>query len=320
MEILHLVPGQPPQRLDTLSALPGQGLVWIDILQPVDESWATLVEPLVQGEIDSAHIADSLNRRHPPFFDGTADYDMLVFEGLGPSDQPFPLETRSGALFLFDRVLVTVREPDARSYGEVKKRLFAGRNKCTVSPVLLTQMILDAMVDRFLRVREAFDARLTAMQDDLLDPATDRGDWRELLASRRQVRRLESLSEAQGEALDAWRRGSRFVWSQAEEVRLHDILGHVGRVQSYAANLERDVEAAVELHFATVSHRTNRIMRTLTVMSAIFFPLTLITGIYGMNFDNMPELHTRYGYFVVLGVLVTIAVTLLLLFKRRGFF
>ena len=79
-------------------------------------------------------------------------------------------------------------------------------------------------------------------------------------------------------------------------------------------------EAAVQLHFAVATERTNRVVQTLTVISAIFFPLTLITGLYGMNFQHMPELAWRYGYFIVLGVLLAIGAGLLLLFKRRGYF
>ena len=81
--------------------------------------------------------------------------------------------------------------------------------------------------------------------------------------------------------------------------------------------VQRDTEIAVQLHFSSVAHRTNKIVQGLTVLSAIFFPLTLITGIYGMNFEHMPELHWRYGYFMVLGLLAIVAGGLLLYFKRR---
>lgn len=320
MEILLLVPGEPPRPLDRAEALPEEGLLWIDFVRREHPDWPSLIQPLVNTEIDVEHLADSLNSQHPPFFDGTGDYDMLIFEGLGPNDDPFPLDTRVGALFLFDRLLVSVREHDAPSYPLVRQRLANGRLKCPPTPVLLAQYILDAMVDRYLKVREVLDERLTRLQDDLLDLSRPTKEWRPLLAGRRVVRQLESLCEAQHEALDAWRRGSRFDWSQAEEVRFRDIAEHVLRVTHHAGNLERDVEAAVELHFASVGYRTNRIMKTLTVISAVFFPLNFITSLYGMNFQNMPELHWHYGYFIVLGVLATLAVSLLLLFRRRGYF
>lgn len=320
MEILHLMPGQPPVPLERIDTLPDEGLLWIDFIRSECHDWPAIIEPLLGVQIDLEHVADSLNARHPPFFDGTGDYDMLVFEGLGPRDEITPLETRVGTLFLFDRVLVSIRESDAPSYATVKQRLHTGRLRCSPSSVQIAQFILDCMVDRWLRFREVLDERLTQMQDELLDPANQNNDWRRLLEGRRIVRRLESLSESQHEALDAWRRGTRFEWSQAEEVRLRDISEHIGRIHQHASNLERDVEAAVELYFATVSHRTNRIMRTLTVISAVFFPLNFVTSLYGMNFDHMPELHWHYGYYAVLATLTLIAGGLLMLFKRRGYF
>jgi magnesium transporter len=320
MEILHLLPGHAPIRLDQLDGLPEKGMLWIDFVRSESPDWPTALKSVTDAEIDYEHLEDSLNATHAPFFDGTSDYDMLIFEGLGPKDEVFPLDTRVGALFLFDRMLVSVREADAPSYATVKHRLQSGRLKCGISPVQLAEYILDCMVDRWLKVREILDKRLTEMQDELLDPYNHCDDWRTLLGGRRVVRRLESLGDAQHEALDAWRRGSRFDWTQGEEVRLRDIVEHVSRVTDHASNLERDVEAAVELHFATVSHRTNRIMRTLTVISAIFFPLNFVTSLYGMNFENMPELHWHLGYYAVLALLTLIAGGLLLLFKRRGYF
>jgi magnesium/cobalt transport protein CorA len=319
MEILHLVPGNAPVRFDGLDSLPEIGMVWIDFDREHTPDWAAEVERLTGIEIDFEHVTDSLNASHPAFFDGTGDYDMLIFEGLGPNDNPFPLDTRVGAMFLFDRLLVSVRQADAPSYRTVRQRLGNGRLHCPASPVLLTQFILDAMVDRYLKVREVLDRRLTELQDELLDPQKTSKQWRPLLEGRRVVRQLESLGESQHEALDAWRRGSRFEWTQPEEVRFRDITEHVVRVVQHASSLERDVEAAVDLHFASVGYRTNRIMQTLTVISAIFFPLNLITSLYGMNFVHMPELQWRYGYFIVLGALVTLAAVLLLLFKRRGY-
>lgn len=320
MDIFHFVAHEPPRKLSSLENLPEDGLIWVDLLRSESECWASTIEPLARCEIDAEHVFDSMSTTHPSFFDGTADYDMLIFEGLGPKDDPFPLETRTGVLFLFDRMVVSIHADDSLSFRIVKQKLLNGRMRCPPAPVQLVLMILDTMIDRYLKIREVLDERLTEMQDQLLDPSESADDWRALLEGRRQARRLEALSEGQLDALDAWRRGSRFAWSGPEEVRMRDLSEHVSRVRHHASDVERDVEAAVQLHFASVAHRTNRIMRTLTVISAIFFPLTLITGIYGMNFDHMPELHTQDGYYVVLLMLLLLASVLLLLFKRRGYF
>lgn len=319
MDILHFLNNHPIRQLDEGTALPEEGLVWVDYIRESAANWECWAEPLIGVPIEPQHVSDSLNPEHPSFFDGTADYDMLIFSGLGAKDTPFPLETRTAAFFLFDRILLTVRAPDNVSFGQVRQKLLDGRLKSPGSILKLTHMVLDNMVDRYLKIREPMDRHLTMLQDELLDPDNKMDDWRTLLKGRRVVRQLEALSEDQLEALDAWRRGTRTEWSSGEDVRIRDLGEHIKRVLDHASGQERDIESAVQLHFASVSHRTNRIMRGLTVMSAIFFPLTLITGIYGMNFQNMPELQTHYGYFVVLGLIFGLGGGLAYYFRRRRY-
>jgi magnesium/cobalt transport protein CorA len=317
VEILHFVKGSPPRRLSALEGMPDEGVLWVDVLRSRQPNWECTVEPVFGVALEPQHVTDSMSSSHPSFFDGTSDYDMLIFEGLGPRDEPLPLETRSASFFIFPRALVTVHAEDGLSFSIVKQRIAEGRLKTVASPLHLAQIILDTMVDRFLKIRDPLDQRFTAMQDELLDAKSMDTDWHELLIGRREARKLEALSESQAEALDAWRRNTTLEWSQHDDVRFRDLTEHVNRVLTHASGQERDLEAAVQLHFAAMSHRTNRVVQTLTVLSAIFFPMTLITGIYGMNFENMPELHTESGYYVVLGVIAAIGGGLLWYFKRR---
>lgn len=320
MQVLQFQHGQPLKDLGEIHEIPAEGLIWIDIVRGEMDSWECWAEPLLGIAIEAQHAMDSNNPDHPSFFDGTTDYDMLIFQGLGPRDDPFPLEMRAAAFFMFDRVLLTIRAPDNMSFIGTRQKLLDGRIKAPGNPLKLAHLILDTMVDRFLKIREPLDQHFTALQDELLDPTSKCDDWRELLEGRRIARRLEALSENQIEAIDAWRRGTRLEWSATEEIRIRDLREHVDRVLDHSRDLERDVEAAVQLHFSSVTHKTNQIMQTLTVLSAIFFPLTLIVGLYGMNFENMPELHWHYGYYYVLGLLGVVGLGLLWFFKRRGYF
>jgi Mg2+ and Co2+ transporter CorA len=91
----------------------------------------------------------------------------------------------------------------------------------------------------------------------------------------------------------------------------------VQRVIKFATDQKFEAEALIQMHFSAVAHRTNEIMRILTLLSAIFLPLSLIAGIFGMNFEYMPELKYHYSYFIVLGGMITLAVVLLVLFKIK---
>jgi magnesium/cobalt transport protein CorA len=320
VQIFHFANLSPPRLIENDGTLPESGLIWVDYGRDEAQEWACSMEPLAGCAIEPQHVDDSLNPEHPSFFDGTADYDMLVFQGLGPRDDTFPLETRTGAFFLFDRILITVREPDSISFNQVQQKLLDGRLKPPGSVLKLAHLVLDAMVDRFLRVREPMIRRFTALQDELLDPHGSVDDWRTLLDERRVARQLEALCDDQLEALDAWRRNTRTDWSGTEEIRVRDLIEHINRVEAHASGQERDIEAAVQLHFAALTHRTNEIMKVFTVAAVVFMPLTLLTGIWGMNFEVMPELHLHYGYAFALGSIVALGGLMLYLFKRKGYF
>jgi magnesium transporter len=300
--------------------MPDEGYIWLDFVRAEAQGWESWPKRLLGVEVDYTQVADALNPGHSSYFDGTEDYDMLIFEGLGPKDDPFPLETRSAAFFVFERLLVTVRAEDNVSFRMVKTKLKSLKGKAPPCPLTMAHLVLDTMVDRFLRVREKLAVNLTAQQDDLLSPDNNMEDWHALLDGRRVVRRLEALSEDQIEALDAWRRRSTVAWSTIAEVRMRDLREHVTRVRDHASGLERDLEAAVQLYFATVSHRTNEIMKVFTVLTVVFMPLTLLTGIWGMNFKHMPELDWEYGYYWALGLICIIGFGMFWWFRRSRFF
>src|SRR3546814_7525056 len=87
MELYHFEDGKRPHRLATGDALPATGYLWADFTRDEAADWACWAEPVVHSAIDPQHIDDSMNPLHPSFFDGTPDYDMLIFQGLGPRDE-----------------------------------------------------------------------------------------------------------------------------------------------------------------------------------------------------------------------------------------
>ncbi|AXQ27241.1 hypothetical protein D0B54_00395 [Solimonas sp. K1W22B-7] len=319
MQIFHFNNGEPARLLPKGADIPETGLVWFDFLRDEAEGWECWAEPLVGVAIEPQHVKDSMSPYHPSFFDGTSEYDMLVFQGLGPNDDPFPIETRTAAFFMFRRVLITIRAEDNVSFHIVQQRIHEGRLKNPESILSLAHTVLDTMVDRYLKIRDPLDQRFTLLQDELLDPDNRMSDWRALLRGRRVVREMESLAESQLEALDSWRRNSFLDCTPHEEIKIKDLVEHVNRVLHHAAGQERDIEAAVQLHFAIVTGRNNRIMQFLTVLSAIFFPLTLITGIYGMNFEHIPGASWHYGFEAMLLALLGIGLGLLYIFRKRRY-
>ncbi|SEQ33643.1 magnesium Mg(2+) and cobalt Co(2+) transport protein (corA) [Solimonas aquatica] len=314
--------GVVPTRLARVEQIPEEGFVWLDFTRDEAAQWPSWVRRLTGVQINSDHFDDSLNPDHPSYYDGTEDYDMLVFQGLTPEigGGDYLIESRSAAFFLFDGLLVSVRSKENLSFEQVKRKFCEIKLRFPSTPFGLVHVILDLMVDRYMSVTDELEKRLESISDDLVDPRNPFEDWQELLAYRKQAHALELICGKNLDALDNFRRDMRSELSENQRIRLNDLREHIQRVETHADSLQRDIEVAVQLHFAATAHQTNKVIQMLTVLSAIFFPLTLITGIYGMNFDHMPELHWRYGYFFALGLLVTIGGSLLLYFRRRKLF
>jgi len=97
-----------------------------------------------------------------------------------------------------------------------------------------------------------------------------------------------------------------------------DVYDHLVRVVDLAENYRDLISGSLEAYLSVVSNRLNEIMKVLTIFSAVMLPLTFIAGVYGMNFDNMPELHSRYGYYAAWVIMLAVAVGMLLFFKKRG--
>lgn len=320
MDILQLGIDTLPQRLDHLPALPQEGFLWLDFTRDQAADWHATVERLTGRKIHERHINDSFNPAHPSFSDATSDYDMVIFRSLAPELEEGEFATRPIAFFLFDRLLVTIQPGDSRSVHGVKERLLRHTGRVPVDPAGLMHMLLSTMVDRFLALREPLTLQMEEWATKLLDPRHPFDDWYLVMGHRSQLRRLEILCEEQEDAVLAWRDSARDEISEHLNVRYTDLLEHIRRVTKFALTQQHEVESLVQLHFSAVAHRTNQIMRTLTVISAIFMPLMLIASIYGMNFDNIPELHTRYGYFVVIGGMLLLSAALLLLFRLKRWF
>lgn len=317
MELWKIVPAKTTALMAAEERLPEQGFAWLDLAYEEVDLVQAEVERLTGVRIVDVHILDAKNLSHPSFFDNTDAYEIVVFRGLSPKSTGDEIVTRPMTFFNFDKLLVTVRAADSRSVALVKARFVNLPAKAPQNPDDLMQRLLSAMVDHYLELRQPLAQRLDRWQRDLLDPRKPFRDWAKLLESRQQIRRLQGLSEEQRDAIQEWRDYRVADLSHAMNARFADIVEHIERVLNHARTIESQAESAVQLYFAAMSHRTTEIMRLLTLITAIFMPLTLITGIFGMNFDFMPGLHKSYGFWLSVAAMVAVVIGMLIYFRRK---
>ena len=251
------------------------------------------------------------------------------------------IDTSPAGFAIFDRLLLTVHPSDCAVRDAYSAKLMQASatnaradvrtagTRYPTSPADLMLRIINLMVDGYLALRRELTHQLDHWQTELLDPKTRFANWAALLDARQALHQLDEICEDQRSCVQDWIEAVK-TWplvsdtTEASErellqVRSRDVLEHIERVVHHVRRLEQSVEAAVQMHFSAQSHRTNNIMRTLTALTAIFLPLNLIAGIFGMNFEFIPFVHLHTGFWWAMGSMLTIAAALGLVFWRKRY-
>lgn len=254
------------------------------------------------------------------------------------------IDTRPVGFAVFDRVLLSVHPLDNQIRDSFANKLLAVAAGSTAPPALderaisarlpanpadLMLRVVNHIVDGYLDLRKELSKQLDHWQTELTDARSRFTNWSALMKARQSLRHLLEICEDQRDAVQDWideqetlPMGTQAAAARERElilVRSRDVLEHIERVVHHVRRLEQDAETAVQMHFSIQSHRTNDIMRVLTVLTAVFLPLNLIAGIFGMNFDTIPLLHKADGFWIAMLSMIVIAVVLVLVFWRKRY-
>ncbi len=277
-----------------------------------------------------------------------------IGQGLNTSRRGGPpilrrIDTSPVGFVVFDRVLLSVHPRDVSSRDSYVQRLLAagsnaaqppqeepagdsrsaGARGVAIDPADLMLRIVSHLVDGFLELRRELSHQLDHWQAELLNPKTRFSNWGALLEARVALHQLDEICEDQRSAIEDWLEALK-TWPESSDlldqhardmlqVRSRDVLEHIERMVHHVRRLEQNAETAVQMHFNAQSHRTNEIMRTLTVLTAIFLPLNLIAGIFGMNFEFIPLLHRSNGFWLAMVAMAVTAVVLVAFFWRKRY-
>lgn len=253
------------------------------------------------------------------------------------------IESLAVGFAIFDRLLISVHPAGCQSAHQFVQRLLAdarqsldaasARSRIPSSPVDLVLRMVNTMVDGYLELRKELAVQLEQWQAALFKSDARSADWNALLLARSRLHMLEDLCEEQHDAMQEWLDSLReqplnafaSAHGPAQTQRDHlvararDVIEHIERVVHHVRRLEQSAETAVQIHFSAQSNRTNDIMKVLTTLTAIFLPLNLIAGIFGMNFKDMPPLDWPHGFWFSLATMLLIAIALSLWFWRKRY-
>jgi len=303
----HLTEKQIKKLNDAPSQLPESGFLWLDTQLDEDLAWIPEVENLLGFKLDELHLEDLSNTFHPSHFDIGDGYNILIIRSLSSKplfDENNRLSIKTRPLFFEIETFLKFKRPPAST------------------DELMIQLVSN-LVDRFMETRIEISEQLDRWQRDLLNPRKRFQDWNALLAARNEMNRLESVAQDQRDALTDWQEDQEREGRMAAslQVNARDTLEHLERVVSLTRRLGANTETAVQLHFSATAHKTNEIVTILTMLTALFMPLTLISGIFGMNFKETPLLENPNGFWISLGLMglsSVISLALIVWIKSRN--
>ncbi len=288
--------------------------VWVDIESPTDAEYALLstgfkFHPLA---IEDCRIQNEL-----PKLDNYGEVLFLVLHSPHQEERSGTLRTQELHFFVSARFLVTVHDGRSSVIDDLRREAQRDALALGRGADFLLHALLDRVADQYLMLLDALDAVTYDIEQRVMG-RPDASLLETVFAVKRKLLHLVRLSHLQREVVH---RLSREPFPQINETArwyFRDVYDHFFQVSSMAEFYRDTVTGVRDAYLSVVSNRLNETMKVLTAFATVVLPLTVVTGIYGMNFDHMPELHWRFGYPAVLVVMGAMAVGLAAYFRRRG--
>jgi len=287
--------------------------VWIGLIDPTPDEMAQLKEMF---GLHPLAVEDALNGRQVPKVDIYGEQLFVIAKTAHlEGDKIAYGET---CIFVGRHHLVTVRHGSARAHTELRAQLENSPNLMKHGPDYVLHAIIDFIVDGYLPMVEKMEDNVLAMEQHMLISFLEREQIRRIFRMRRQVILCQRVIGPMAEVVGKLTHLELPCVDENARPYFRDVLDHIKRVETMMAGLRDVITSVFEASNLLEQQRQGTITRQLAAWAAILAVPTAIAGIYGMNFHNMPELDTRYGYFVVLGVIAVLCSVLFYRFKKSG--
>lgn len=298
-----------------------KSVFWVDIEDLTEREIQVLANVF---QFHPLAIDDCVKSNSYPKIDDFESHLFLIFHAVnfsGPTNEFSSIEVD---IFLGSNFLVTIHQGPIRSIDMQREKCERSAAKyLNKSPDVLLHSILSGLADNYIPILADIDDNMEELEDlILLEPSKE--VMHRIFKMRKVVLQIRRVLGPQRDTIYQLSRGQYPLIPKKSLIYYRDIYDHMFRVYEMA-EMYRDLVAGIlDLYVSVITHRntevsnqTNQVMKTFTMLATILLPLTVITGIYGMNFDFMPELHWKYGYLLVWALIIAVPTGLILLFKRK---
>ncbi|MFL5626440.1 MAG: magnesium/cobalt transporter CorA [Ktedonobacteraceae bacterium] len=289
-------------------------ILWLDLLSPSEKELTQLGN---QFKLHPLAIEDASHEHQRPKVEDYEQFYFVVFYAAHLDAKQQGLEVSEVDMFLGANFLITVHDKPLPELEEAEQRWTRNVKQLEWGIGVLLYSMLDTFVDRYFPVVDNLVDQAEEVEDSLFTGSIDQKAFtQELLELKKRFLTLRRIVTPERDVLNVLTNRDTPIFDEHASVYFRDVYDHITRLAD-TVDLYRDqLSTTMDANLSIVSNDLNKVMRTLTAASIILMADSLLAGIWGMNFVNIPELHLWYGYFVALTVMAVLSFLLLLFFKR----
>ncbi|MBI4844160.1 MAG: magnesium/cobalt transporter CorA [Nitrospirae bacterium] len=271
-------------------------------------------------------IEDILNTEQRPKLDLYDDYLYIVLKMLTYNPAAKELKVEQASIILGSNYVITFQEDIGDVFDSIRDRIKFNKGRIRKAGAdYLAYSLMDAVVDNYFKVLENIGEEIEMIEDELVaNPKPE--TLKKIHSLKREMIFLRKSVWPLREIIGSLEREETALIEKSTSIYLRDLYDHTIQVIDSVETYRDMISGMLDVYLSSISNRMNEVMKVLTIFAAIFIPLTFIAGVYGMNFNtgrspfNMPELDWYFGYPFALGLMATVAITMLFFFKRKKWF
>ncbi len=297
----------PFKEKSTMTWINIDGIHQVDIIEKIGSHFN--IHPLV--------CEDIVNTGQRPKMEAFDDYLFIVLKMLSYNEKAKEVKSEQVSLIIGSNFLISFQEMEGDVFQSVRGRLKDEKRRIRkMGTDYLAYTLMDAIVDNYFLILERLGESIEELEDELVSKPTPE-TLQTIHSLKREMIFLRKSIWPLREVISNLERGESALISKKTHVFLRDVYDHTIQVIDTVESYRDMVSGMLDIYLSSISNKMNEVMKVLTIMASIFIPMTFLAGIYGMNFEYMPELKWSFGYFTVWGVMALIAILMIIFFKSR---
>ncbi|WP_142783263.1 magnesium/cobalt transporter CorA [Changchengzhania lutea] len=283
------------------------GLNHVDQIEKIGEHYE--LHPLV--------LEDIVNISQRPKIDDYDDYMFVVLKMLYYNDDD-EMVSEQVSFILGENYVLSFQEADGDVFDEVRERIKQAKGRVrSMNADYLLYVLIDAVVDHYFVIIETLGNKIEDFETEIFSGNVDDDISKHIQDLKREILKVRRSIFPLREVINRIEKNDSALIHKKTITYYRDIYDHLIQVSENIDIYREMIWSLMDMYMTTISNKMNEVMKVLTIMASIFIPLTFIAGIYGMNFEYIPELSYRYSYFILWGVMIVLFISMLIYFKRK---